>query len=393
MSILHSQLALFGAIDDMVVQARQRDSVTDREVVAMVETLLPNSTGFGQAGWFRELERFLNKNALSDGATPLEFPTVSEAVAELRDLPFTLTSRTRERAVRGFEHEKPYNPALDPVLARSGFAAVVIDKIFRMTRELNLTDNLEVLPVAAGAFTAGGQADAVRAEDLSTRIDEIHTREDWTAIATDAVNPEFATNALPCFGSLQQVDGQYCSTVTTDTTAGDLKVTDIEKIVDPMNWSYCSKFFCVMKQNSPNRNGAGWSRVREQVSAECGEYQLITDLVFYKSRYNGGIFINYDIDPQRTDPGFVEIDSGYIWISPLHGDDPTVNGVRIRTSKQERINGLSPCATAALACLMGWADAGREMLAGTARDVMNGTIPAVLKPFYPSSQDDPNEKG
>jgi hypothetical protein len=48
--------------------------------------------------------------------------------------------------------------------------------------------------------------------------------------------------------------------------------------------------------------------------------------------------------------------------------------VRIRTSKEERVNGLSPTATAALGCLLGWSDAGKEMLAGTARKAMNNTL-------------------
>jgi hypothetical protein len=49
-------------------------------------------------------------------------------------------------------------------------------------------------------------------------------------------------------------------------------------------------------------------------------------------------------------------------------------GVRIRTSKEERVNGLSPTATAALGCLLGWSDAGKDMLAGTARNAMEGRL-------------------
>ena len=84
--------------------------------------------------------------------------------------------------------------------------------------------------------------------------------------------------------------------------------------------------------------------------------------------------MNYDIDPagtpRRSGPGYVLVDNGYILVSPLPEKGPTEKGVRIRTSKQEHVQGLSPCATAALACLMGWADAGRDMLAGTAHKLI-----------------------
>ena len=56
--------------------------------------------------------------------------------------------------------------------------------------------------------------------------------------------------------------------------------------------------------------------------------------------------------------------------------------MRILTSKQERVQGLSPTATSALGCLLGWGDAAYELLAGTARMVLDGKIPNVkLKKF------------
>ncbi len=198
---------------------------------------------------------------------------------------------------------------------------------------------------------------------------------------------------------MQRVDGQYVSTVTTDSKESNLGVQDVENIIDPMNWGVCSPFFDQMQQNAPKRNTKRWSRVKERVTAEPTEYCLETDLIFWKERRDGGIFINYDIDPERRDPGLVEVDNGYIWITPLPPADPKSPGVRIRTSKQERINGLSPCATAALACKMGWADMGRAMLADTARKNVNGTLvdkngnPAQLKKFYTSCEEDPEEKG
>jgi hypothetical protein len=54
--------------------------------------------------------------------------------------------------------------------------------------------------------------------------------------------------------------------------------------------------------------------------------------------------------------------------------------VRIRTSKQERVQGLSPTATAALGCLLGWGTYANDLLSGTATEVLkNASI--VTVPF------------
>src|SRR5690349_19327680 len=62
-TLLKQQLAYYGAIDDEVVAAQKGDSRKDAEIIATVERLLPNTTGFGQAGWFQELKQFLADNA------------------------------------------------------------------------------------------------------------------------------------------------------------------------------------------------------------------------------------------------------------------------------------------------------------------------------------------
>ena len=218
----------------------------------------------------------------------------------------------------------------------------------------------------------------------------ISNREEWVPEVRSVVGKEFAEGARPCFGSLRKVDGQYCAYISTDTTDKTLKVKDIARIIEPLNWAACCKFFCKMTaQTKPY--GQGWSRIVERISGECNEYYLDTALVFWKQQLpDGSIFINYDIDPVRTgDCDLVEVDSGYIWISPLQP-----KGVRIRTSKLERVNGLSPTATAALACLMGWGDTGHEMLAGTARKyIEDPTRPPGMKPFAASPDDGSPYKG
>jgi hypothetical protein len=496
MSILSSQLAIFGAIDELVLAARQGKTSADNAVLVTAAKLLPNATGFGEAGWYRELEQFVNREGirLSHGILPIRFPTLGEATAELKEVPpptFPSVERPTEitstkaessepsrfptsgeatapadttesadtadtaaladttalgeataelrevqpppapsaelpsepveqtrdlSAPGGFEKQTRYDSAYDPVLARAGYGAFVLLKLSQIANPDISTDPLyaelqSVLAVAVRSFLPGSDD----AELLNKVVDAIlgqiaavNTRREWIELAKKEVNPQFAQNSTPCFGTLEEINGKYCSTVVTDSEADDLSVKDIEKIIDPINWSLCSKFFCHMEMNIHNRNAAGWSRVQEQIGAECSEYRLITDLIFYKVRQaDGSIFMNYDIDPQRDidpqhggkDQGYVEVDNGYIFVSPSSKNvakDPTKPGVRIQTSKQEHVDGLSPSATAALACLMGWADAGKEMLAGTARKILQatqaGAHPPPLKVFYPSDEFDPGEQ-
>lgn len=450
MSIVHSQLAIFGAIDELVLEARDgSNKSTDQAVLTAAAKLLPNTTGFGEAGWYRELEQFINRKGIRspDRTEPLTFPSLEAATAELMEVPAPLPEGELPGAVRqtdqgrpltspepetttaeprdvsppvsareldqlrdsdtpgGFEAQAFYDSARDPVLARAGYAAFALLKLGKIAdwnRLDQMSADLEaVLKVAVRSFTGAGDPGlaTTATNEILAAVDTINTRQEWIAFATAKVGPQFASNSRPCFGTLEQINGKYCSTVVTDSPVPNLSVVDIEKIVDPMNWSLCSKFFCKMVENTPNTNAEHWSRVQEQIGAECGEYRLITDLIFYKVRQaSGSIFINYDIDPQRSSPdlGYVEVDNGYIFVSPDNQDnDPKQKGVRIRTSKQEHVNGLSPCATAALACLMGWADAGREMLAGTAEKIIKAQqagLPTPKLVAFKPSEPDPGEK-
>ena len=74
MGKLHSQLALYGSIDDEVVS---RD---DPRTTEIVERFLPGTTGYGQRGWYRELRTFIDRLAPSGS---VQFPTRDEAILDL----------------------------------------------------------------------------------------------------------------------------------------------------------------------------------------------------------------------------------------------------------------------------------------------------------------------
>jgi hypothetical protein len=214
---------------------------------------------------------------------------------------------------------------------------------------------------------------------LLNEAKKVKSRKQWHSFAAKKVSKKFADQSLPCFGTLEADADQYCSTLYTNATDDDLSVNDIKRIVDPRNWSLCCKFFCTVVAQAPPYAKHGWSRILETIGPECAEWCLHTALLFfYGLDDNGGIFVNYDLDPNRQgDSDMVEVDNGYIWVTPLNGTDPSQKGVRIRTSKQERVQGLSPTATSALGCLLGWGDAANELLSGTAEMVLNGQIPAA----------------
>ncbi|WP_029115865.1 hypothetical protein [Mycobacterium sp. URHB0044] len=377
MSKLHSQLALFGAIDQEVSAAKKRlkdgadgdDAAAASDLIDMVGKFLPGTTGFGQHGWYAELAKFLNRPPVLCGRSRVVFPDLNRALAELRGA------------------EKEQNDR-DPVLARAVYAAVILKKIYSATGRGGTeedTDAFSIVGPSLKSWTSENEAEAAVA--LERVVPDINNRQTWLSYAAEAVGAQFAERSMSCFGALKKVNGQYCAFVTTDATDDDLTVADIAKIVEPINWHECCTFFCHMTAQTDPHDQNGATRVSERISAECKEYFLDTALVFWKAKQaDGSIYINYDIDSTRdNDTGLVEVDSGYIWITPIPGQ---VTGVRVRTSKLERVSGLSPTATAALACLLGWGSQAHEMLAGTARRYMQNPVPPpTFQPFRRSPYD------
>ncbi len=398
--LLHSQVALFGEIDRQVVDARRGSTAADRAVVATAEAFLPGSTGFGQAGWLADLTAFLNGPAVHrSGGRRVEFPAFADATEIVASAAAGEPGSNNSGAPLSIPYPKAqvrrliFNPARDPVLARSAYAAVILEKLYRIRNPGAVDPRDRADPVAnllaATPSIVNSWADAhgpshtdIEALDLLTaNVDDIGTRADWMTFAGANFGPAFADTSKACFGTLEDSDGLYCSTIYTDSTADNLSVDQIANIIDPVNWPYCSKFFAEMNPQVPTCDRNGWTRLVESIGAETAEYTIETALVFHftDNRTSAtpdiekGIFLNYTLDPNRVgDSWIVEVDNGYVWVTPDNTTGrPGDPGVRIRSSKEERINGLSPTATSALACLLGWGDAGRDMIAGTAWKVLN----------------------
>ena len=195
MSIVHSKLAIYGAIDDLVVQARKgTNGSTDQAVLTTAAKLLPKATGFGEAGWYRELEQFINRDGvrLPDRREKLTFPTLGEAIAELSSVPPPMSEselvQVRDpSAPGGFESQTFHDSAHDPVLARAGYGAFALLKLGEIagwdTFDANLRDDLKaVLAVAVRSFTALDDPDRV---DAATKAITAAGRDDRHPAAVD----------------------------------------------------------------------------------------------------------------------------------------------------------------------------------------------------------------
>jgi hypothetical protein len=403
LNLLQSQLSFYGAIDEAVLFAKEGGGENPDAVLGIVGTLLPGTTGFGQAGWYRELLDFANRpGVINPGLRgSVTFPSVEQSIEYLQASDH---EERRQLATAALDSEPAalpervadsgYTPYHDPVLARSAYAAMVlarIDDLGGLPPRLAAIPDLPAQIMAPAVLFWAGTPDNFNPDDptsdptvrkLLNEAKRVKSRNQWHSFAAKKVDQQFADQSLPCFGTLEDFGGQYCSTLYTNTTDDVLTVENIEKILDPRNWKLYAKFFCDVTAQSPSDTACGWARILETIGPECAEWRMKTALVFYYgSDGNGGIFLNYDLDPDRqNDSGMVEVDNGYIWVTPLNGSDPSQNGVRIRTSKQERVQGLSPTATAALGCLLGWGTAANDLLSGTASMVLQNAA-IVTDPF------------
>jgi len=192
------------------------------------------------------------------------------------------------------------------------------------------------------------------------------------------LDADVALRPIPCTGALRKVDGRYCTLLKTDWCQPFITLAEMKAIIDPQNWPHLCDFFVRMTPQAkliPDTT-RGWSRVLETVSGDKTQWELRTALKYWKGVFTSSddISINYDLDDPRVgDDSLVEVDSGYIWITPAVPDDHS-KGVRIRTCKAVRICGLSATATAALGCIMGWGDAASQMLVVKAKRPPSGVI-------------------
>lgn len=379
MSKLHAQMALLGTIDEVVERSQNPTTLK------IVESFLPGTTGVGQRGWYREVKRFLSRPELAprdglerDGLEmvprndPVFLPGIDNAVSELNG-----ETQSAETA----------SPATE---ARALYAATVLSIIGLHEPDVRIDgwdrsgrDPLErLLPIVTRDRSApfppfpntGSSSNNDPLLQLRDELVTVTSRKEYLDFVQqvltrvdmdlDADVRQMLKRPVVCTGALRRVDGKFCTLLTTDWES-PFTLTEVKACVDPHNWPKLCDFFSKMTDQpatTPDLS-RGWARILESVSGDPTQWEMRTALKFWNglSKPGEGIYVNYDLDnPRIGDCSLVEIDAGYIWATPINPGDPN-STVRIRTSKQVRIRGVSTTATAALACGFGWGDAMSQM--------------------------------
>ena len=369
LNLLQSQLSFFGAIDEAVLFAKEGRGEKPDAVLRIVGTLLPGTTGFGQAGWYRELLAFANRPGVRNPGLRglVTFPSVEQSIEYLQasdprsgcgspplrlaePLPSPLpqpkpsSGRPSPNPLRVPPPGPLPNPLLRPKDARRAAGACCRQCIHPISRSGagafglrgdgagenrrfgRLPPGLAAIPdlpaqiMAPGGQLLGWHPRQFNPDDLTSDLTvrkllneakRVESRAQWHSFVAKKVDQQFADQSLPCFGTLEDFGGQYCSTLYTNTTDDDLKVQNIEEILDPRNWQLYAKFFCAVTAQNPPETACGWARILETIGPECTEWRMQTALLFYYgSDDNGGIFLNYDLDPERQDDsGMVEVET------------------------------------------------------------------------------------
>jgi hypothetical protein len=321
MSKLQSALVVHGANDEIA------GTTTTPEIACTLQKRFPRSTVLGASTSYRQYRQLAG--ALSGPVPPaIDVKQLDNALNDLADV--ALAKETAPNADALTEYD----------LDRLSLAVTTLEKLRKIAAA---KDD----PAAALL-----NFDAAALTKVKDRIRSQLGR---------SVNPP-----PECKSFVREVNGEYCTVLLTDSYSDAATMEQVTQVLDPLNWPKCSSFFQDMKGRGLDEQG--WTRILEVVgTGSGGGFELKTPLKFWKGEFveDGSKFVNYDMDDRASEDEesdhLVVIDNGYVMATPLNKDDPTVPGVHLFSSKELLIRGVSPTAAAALACRLGWADAGDHM--------------------------------
>jgi hypothetical protein len=343
---LYNLLALYAALDKAVL------SSDDPATAAIVEGFLPGTTGEGQRGWSRDLERFLGE----------PFPSVNTALSRFLDAGTAPTRPQLSRLVY----------VLGSIAHVPGARVGIEDD--ELARGLGLArPQGEPLPAQTpGRDFAGGVTDP-GGRLLQVLLERFKNLHDWIPATREAVLlnclDEIVARIALCNACVTTQNNIECVLVDTKLESSSVSLDQVKAILDPRNWNKTAgEFFCSM-QDLGTSNAADypqWGRILETVSAWCGTGlpKLETDLLFYKANYPGQAVVQYDLNPSGTEgDGKVTVDKGWLKVGTRTGGNA---GVAVSTRKVVHITGLPPVAQKIFVCVMGYGWASWEMLLGGA---------------------------
>jgi hypothetical protein len=364
---LQALLALYGALDKAVTSSRSAG------IEATVERYLPGSTG-PNAGWYDELLGFLADGTNVDSAVAEEAPAapdLSTALTVLQNLPRL--------------HGAASPPLTAVQLSRMVYAIGALSHLpgdyLPRGWESEFSRTLAVASPQRreqpGQQTAPLSGPPASGDELLARLQsQFRSRADFPQVMAYAgqqnwVDALVATVPL-CEAKAKFVRGHLCVVLTTEFTNSDVSLDQVKNVMDPLNWAKCLPFFCSM--DPEHKRPDGWSRVLEHVSTTCaiaGTPQMITPLKYLKGPATGDpsarstAFIDYALDDApaqgENGDGRMVVDDGFIRMTSTAAGSGSP-GVRVRTRKVAGFRNLAYFPAALLACVVGYADAGEDMV-------------------------------
>lgn len=314
MSKLDSAIVVYGAVDDAVVTAR------NPAIVALLSSLYPQTQKLSERGWFTQVRQ------LSES----DFTDLDVALTDLADVPLATDDEPGENALTKYDLRRLYYYA----------------------------GTLDVLRKACSKLDDGDpDKELVRVDAAKLATVRQHIK--------DEIPDSLATPPAACTSFVRDVKGQYATVLLTDSFDPNVTVEQLKTVLNPKNWPKFSTFFTAMEDLGVDDRG--WQQLMEVIGTgtDAG-FQLRTPLKFYLGELDdGSVYLNYDMaDDAANTPGsdhLVLVDNGYVVATPQAPNAPGQPGVRLCTSKELLISGMSPTAAANLACRLGWADAGDRM--------------------------------
>lgn len=373
-----ANLALYGALDDILIQALQSG---EPEVAALVNEYLPGAAE--QPGWAQELREI--------------FGPVEPSDAEIGD---TVAA------------------ALDAVLA-NGRDALTIPDLANLVYAVGALVHFEAADLEANsdrfvqvlALAGTGIEEAERLERanlfLYSQDGLLNALSGWqawpsviqTAAANGWVDPIIAS-VPQCSTAVVTVDGLECVAIDTDVTSSTITFEDLIETVDPRNWPDAyPAFFCEMYPSENRAPKDKWWNVRETVGF-CqyfadGGLGLTQRLRFLKSKQSAtDARLDFDLsENQKGCTGKVLVDRGFVNVTCTREDgDTTQGGVRLTTKKVAHIKGISPYAQAFWLCKLGYGWIAMHLFFGNAGYPGPGNVEWKDPPVIDEPDNDPADE-
>jgi hypothetical protein len=312
MSKLHSAMVIYGAVDDAVVGARSP------QIIKLLTERYEQTWQISQRGWYSQIRQLAAAKEIDD------------ALEDLATVDLAADAQPTEQVLTKYDLRRLYYNT-------------------RILRDLE----------AACSALADDEPDRALISPDPQKLKAVQER------IKHLIPEDYGDPPGTCTSFVREVNGEYATALLTDSFEDKVSVNQLKKVLNPQNWPKVSTFFMAMEDLKVD--DFGWQQLMEVIGTGTNAgFRLRTPLKFFMGQLgDGSVFVNYDMVDNAS--GFkdsdhlVVVDNGYVIAVPAKPGHPEAPGVRLHTSKELLIRGMSPTAAANLACRLGWADAGEGM--------------------------------